>query len=363
MTLRDSEFGPRAVIDTDALKHNLSVVRLRAPQSKVMAVVKANAYGHGIVPTARALIGADAFGVARLPEALALRAAGLAHPIVLLEGVFSRDEIDAAAAHRLEIVVHSFEQLDLLERWRGSRTLRAWIKIDTGMNRLGFRLDDFALALQRLRACTALRDAPRLMTHLACADAIDDARTNTQIARFRKIADVLRLERSIANSAGLLAWPDARVEWVRPGLMLYGIAPFSAQMGAELGLRAAMTLATRLIAIRNVAIGEQAGYGGTWQATRESRIGIAAIGYGDGYPRQLRSGAPVRVRNRELKIAGRVSMDMIAIDLEDFTDAQIGDVVTLWGGLLPVERVADAAGTIPYELVCGISQRVTVEYR
>jgi alanine racemase len=362
MSLRDSDSGPRALIDSGALKHNLGVVRTCAPQSKVMAVVKANAYGHGIVPTARALSGADAFGVARLPEALALRTAGLAHPIVLLEGVFEREELDAAAAHRLEIVVHSWEQIDLLEAWRGTRSLRAWLKVDTGMNRLGFRLEEFTVALQRLRAIPALRDAPRLMTHLACADVVGDSRTTTQIAKFRSIADELSLERSVANSAGLLAWPDARVEWVRPGLMLYGIAPFPNQVGTDLGLKSAMTLSTRLIAVRRVAAGEEVGYGGAWRAARDLRIGIAAIGYGDGYPRQIGNGSPVWVCERELKIAGRVSMDMIAIDLEGALDARVGDNVTLWGGPLPVERMADCAGTIPYELVCGISQRVTVEY-
>ncbi|HYM34163.1 MAG TPA: alanine racemase, partial [Steroidobacteraceae bacterium] len=244
MTLKDSDFGPRAIIDSNALKHNLRIVRERAPNSKVLAVVKANAYGHGIVPTARALSGADAFGVARLNEALALRTAGLAHPIVLLEGVFTRDELDAAAAHRLEIVLHSFDQLELLDAWRGSRPMRVWLKIDTGMNRLGFRVDDFDQALQRLRTCKALRDPPRLMTHLACAEEIQNARTSTQIKKFRDLVDAYALERSIANSAGLFAWPDARVEWVRPGLMLYGLSPFANQTGVELGLQAAMSLTT-----------------------------------------------------------------------------------------------------------------------
>jgi len=326
-------------------------------------VVKANGYGHGLVPTARALGGADAFGVARLSEALALRGAGLAHPLVLLEGVFTHGELDLAAAHRLEIVVHSFEQLSMLEAWRGSRSLRVWLKVDTGMNRLGVRMDDFALALQRLRACASLRDAPRLMTHLACADELDNPRTEVQIEKFRQIADSLALERSIANSAGLLAWPNARAEWVRPGLMLYGIAPFANQTGADLGLQVAMTLTTRLIAIRDLVAGEEVGYGSTWRAQQATRIGIAAIGYGDGYPRQIPSGSPVLVRDQALKIAGRVSMDMIAIDLTGFAAAQVGDRVELWGAGLPAEKIADCARTIPYELVCGISQRVSVEYR
>jgi alanine racemase len=355
--------GPSAIIDSSALRHNLSVVRKQAPHSKVMAVIKANAYGHGIVPTARALIGADAFGVARLAEALALREHGIGQRIVLLEGVFSLDELTAAAAHGLDIVVHSFEQLALLRSWHGSRQLHAWLKIDTGMNRLGFRLSDFAPAWQQLLACTSIAAAPRLMTHLACADQRASAVTQTQLTKFRAIADTLGLERSAANSAGLLAWPDAQMEWVRPGLMLYGISPFVDAAAAEFALRPAMTLVTPLIAIRNVEAGECVGYGGTWTATHASRIGIAAIGYGDGYPRQIGSGSPVIVNNTECSIAGRVSMDMIAVDLANVPNAKVGDEVTLWGRGLPVEQMAACAGTIPYELVCGISQRVTVDYR
>jgi alanine racemase len=356
-------WGPRAIIDSAALRHNLAVVRKQAPQSKVMAVIKANAYGHGIVPTARALIGADAFGVARLPEALMLRAHGLGQRIVLLEGVFALDELDAVAAQGLEIVVHSFEQLALLRVWRGMRQLHVWLKIDTGMNRLGFRLADFANAWQQLTACTSVAAVPRLMTHLASADERDSELTHRQLAQFQSVADSLGLERSIANSAGLLAWPEARVEWVRPGLMLYGISPFADAEAKEFGLRPVMTLLTPLIAIRDVKAGEHVGYGGTWCAGSDARIGIAAIGYGDGYPRQIGTGSPVLVNDVQCSIAGRVSMDMIAIDLSAMPTAKVGDEATLWGAGLPVERMAACAGTIPYELVCGISQRVAVEYR
>jgi alanine racemase len=328
-----------------------------------MAVIKANAYGHGIVPTARALIGADAFGVARLPEALALRENGLGQRIVLLEGVFAAEELDAVAAHGLEIVVHSFEQLALLRAWRGSRQLHVWLKVDTGMNRLGFRMPDFALAWQQLRACVSVATGPRLMTHLASADERESSRTAEQVAKFLSVADALGLERSVANSAGLLAWPDARMEWVRPGLMLYGISPFTDAPASEFQLRPAMTLLTPLIAVREVKAGERVGYGGTWAVPVDGRIGIAAIGYGDGYPRQIGSGSPVLVNNVECRIAGRVSMDMIAIDLAPVPTAKVGDEVTLWGAGLPVERMAVCAGTLAYELVCGISQRVSVEYR
>jgi alanine racemase len=351
----DSSFGPRAIISGAALRHNLGVVRRRAPRSKVMAVIKANAYGHGVIPAARALIGADAFGVARLSEALALREQGFGQTIVLLEGVFTREELDAAAAQNLEMVVHTPEQLALLHAWRGSKQVHVWLKVDTGMNRLGFRVEEFASAWNALRDCASVANS--------CADAPSGAHTAAQLEKFSALAKDLGAERSIANSAGLLAWPQAQVEWVRPGLMLYGISPFADDDAAAHDLRPAMMLATRLIAVRDVKAGETVGYGGTWRAQRDARIGIAAVGYGDGYPRQIASGSPVLVGTVEATLAGRVSMDMIAIDLSTVPNAAVGDAVTLWGEGLPVERMARCAGTIPYELVCGISQRVTVEHR
>jgi alanine racemase len=359
----DSRFGPRALISGAALRHNLGVVRRRAPRSKVMAVIKANAYGHGVVQAARSLISVDAFGVARLQEALSLREHGLGQTIVLLEGVFSEDELSAAAEQNLQLVVHSPEQLALLQSWRGSRQVHVWLKVDTGMNRLGFRSEDFAAAWQSLRACNSVASAPRIMTHLACADEPGGEHTKEQLRKFSALTSGLGAERSIANSAGLLAWPESQAEWVRPGLMLYGISPFADDEASAHDLRPAMNLVTRLIAVRDVKAGETVGYGGSWCAQRDARIGIAAVGYGDGYPRQIGSGSPVRVGNVEATLAGRVSMDMIAIDLTLSPQATVGDPVTLWGDDLPVERMARCAGTIPYELVCGISQRVAVEYR
>jgi alanine racemase len=356
-------WGPRAIVDSGALRHNLGVVRRYAPRSKVMAVIKANAYGHGLVPTARALIGADAFGVARLAEGLALRDQGLGQRIVLLEGVFSKDELDTVALHGFEIVVHSPQQIELLRDWRGVKQHHVWIKVDSGMNRLGFRIEDFPAAWQALNECPSVSAKPRLMTHLASADERDSQHTDAQVSRFRVLVEKLGVERSAANSAGLLAWPQAHMEWVRPGVMLYGVSPFADGVGAAFDLRAAMTLCTRLIAVRLVKPGERVGYGGSWVAGTASRIGIAAIGYGDGYPRQIGSGSPVLVAGQRCKIAGRVSMDMIAIDLANAQSAQVGDDVTLWGQGLPVEEMATCAATIPYELICGVSQRVTVEYR
>ena len=357
------QFGPCATVDRNALRHNLAQVRRCAPTSRVMAVVKANAYGHGIVPVAKALISADAFGVARLGEALALREAGLGNPIVLLEGVFSVEELAAAAEHGLELVVHSFEQLEMLDAWQPTRRLHVWFKLDTGMNRLGFRLEHFGEAWARLTRSTAVAARPRLMTHLASADETTTAYTGGQIRRFRELADDIGLERSIANSAGLLAWPEARLEWVRPGLALYGISPFDDRWASDLGLQPAMTLATQLIAIRDVKAGETVGYGGAWRAERDTRVGIAAIGYGDGYPRHAVNGTPVRVRDKLVQLIGRVSMDMIALDLSAMSDAAVGDPVILWGEGLPAEDVANYASTIPYELVCAVNQRVAMEYK
>jgi alanine racemase len=325
-----------------------------------MAIVKANAYGHGLVATAKALVTADAFGVARLEEGLMLREAGIHAPTVLLEGVFNRDELEAAALERFELVVHTFEQIELLEASSASKDFHVWVKVDTGMNRLGFRPDDLPAAWQRLT-----RLAPkqlRLMTHLAAAEARDKTMTLEQIDRFEALSAQLTVERSIANSAGLILWDDARVDWVRPGLMLYGISPIPNVLASDLDLRPAMTLATQLISVRRVPAGETVGYNGTWSAPRESKIGIAAVGYGDGYPRNMRTGTPVLVNSIETEIVGRVSMDMIAIDLTDM-DAAVGDRVVLWGEGLPAERIAPYADTIAYELVCGISQRVAVEWK
>lgn len=354
--------GPCAMIDCVALRHNLGVVRSTAPGSKVLAVVKANAYGHGIVPVAQALLAADAFGVARLKEAVALREAGIGQPIVLLEGVFSHADLDVAAQLNFEIVVHSFTQLLALESWAGARRLSVWCKIDTGMNRLGFRMDEFAAAWSRLRAGAHVQQL-RVMTHLADADARDQTRTPQQLARFDALVRDLNVERSIGNSAGLVAWPETRVEWVRPGLMLYGMSPFADAVAADLDLRPAMTLVTPLIAVRSVRAGEEVGYGGVWRAARDTRVGIAAVGYGDGYPRHARIGTPVWAGGQIRPLIGRVSMDMIAIDLGMDSALDSGEPVILWGQPLPAERVASCADTIPYELVCGISQRVAMRYR
>lgn len=352
--------APRAVVDTGALRFNLAEVRRRAPQARVMAVIKANAYGHGLVGAARALADADAFAVARIEEAVALREAGLGQRIVLLEGAFDPGQLPLAASLGLDIVIHSREQLEMLEATPLPHPVETWLKVDTGMNRLGFRPEEAPEAAARLAACAWVATPPRLMTHLACADERDAGTTDRQMRHFAAAVTGLPGERSIANSAGLLWRPDSHADWVRPGIMLYGVSPFAAQTGAGLGLRPAMQLLSTVIAVRTVRRGERVGYGGTWIAATDSRVAIAAIGYGDGYPRRLPSGTPALVRGRRVPLAGRISMDMIALDVTQLPEACVGDEVELWGGGLPVEELAGLADTIPYELLCGVTQRVGV---
>jgi alanine racemase len=348
----------RATVDVAALQHNLQAVRRLAPGARVMAVVKANAYGHGLVGTGRALKAADAFAVARIEEGIALRNAGLDNPIVLLEGVLDAGQLPLAASLAFELVVHSAEQLAMIEGAQLPRPIQVWLKLDTGMNRLGFPPDAVRGAAARLSACAGVAPGVRMMTHLACADERDAGVTDAQLEAFAAALGDLPGERSIANSAGLLWRADTHADWVRPGIVLYGVSPFADRTGSQLGLRPAMALMSTVIAVRNVLRGQRVGYGGIWTARDDSRIAIAAIGYGDGYTRRLDHGAPVLVRGRRAPLAGRISMDMIAVDVTLIPEASVGDEVTLWGAGLPVEEIAGLADTIPYELVCAVAQRV-----
>ncbi len=353
-----------ATVDTVALKHNLQVVREWAPHSRVMAFIKANAYGHGLVAVARALESADSFAVARVDEALTLRQAGIDKRTVLLEGVFDREQLDAAGAAGFELVVHTVEQIDLLRAAATGVRFNVWLKLDSGMNRLGFKGAAFDAALAALSALPGVQSPVNLFTHLASADSPELAATADQLARFADAAGSLPGERSIANSAGILSFPEAQADWVRPGLLLYGVSPFAGTIGADYGLLPVMTLHSHVIAVKDVAVGEQVGYGGEWTAGRPTRLAVAAVGYGDGYPRSLASGSPVLVNGERAPLAGRVSMDMIGIDVTGLKHApQLGDPVILWGAGLPVEEIAVWANTIPYELLCGISQRVGATLR
>jgi alanine racemase len=360
----------RALIDTAALRHNLGTIRAYAPGAKVMAVVKANAYGHGLVTTALALADADSFAVARLEEGIALRSAGVRAPIVLLEGVFSAEQLAEAAHHGFELVVHDPLQLKLLEAYRGAERFIAWIKIDTGMNRLGFRPEAFADAMTRARNLPVPALELRVMTHLARADEIAEKMTGAQLQRFQSaLADagvaegVGKLVTSIGNSAAILGWPKGQGDWVRPGLALYGVSPFANETAYSHGLKPAMTLETTVLTVRQVKRGETVGYAGAWKAERDSTIAILAAGYGDGLPRHLANGTPVLIDGARHELVGRVSMDMIAVDVTAAPKVVTGTKAIIWGADLPVEEIATHADTIPYELLCGVSQRVPLELK
>lgn len=352
-----------ATIDLDAIAHNLARVRTLAPDARVMAAVKAEAYGHGAVPVARALqrAGVDALAVACLEEALQLRAAGLRTPIVLLEGALSPGEARVAVDEGFSMVMHAPWQLELLRQLPGDGLLHLWVQIDSGMHRLGFPPDEARAVYAALQAL------PRVMlcgwmTHLACADDPQSPMTQRQVALFENAVSGLPGDRSVANSAGLIDVPAAHDEWVRPGLMLYGASPFAARSAAALDLQPAMQLDSRIIALHDIAAGETVGYGGTWRAERPTRIAVVAAGYADGIHRALPSGTPVCLKDRRVPMVGRVSMDMITLDVTGVAGVRVGDAVTLWGGPLPVEEVAAKAGTIAYELFCGLSHRVRYRY-
>ncbi|WP_455203763.1 alanine racemase [Kaarinaea lacus] len=350
----------QAIINLSALQHNLRVAKRAAPSTKNLAVIKANGYGHGIVRVANALHEADAFAVASLEEALTLRQAGVTKSILLLEGFFSEAELSEIQQQQLDIVIHHESQLQVLKKHSArlaSSPLNVWLKIDTGMHRLGFAPEYVQTAWQQLQSNPAVA-AVTLMTHLANADDRNDDFTLQQLQLFDACTKQWAVPRSIANSAGILAWPTSHADIVRPGIMLYGSTPFISGTGEGYELQPVMTLTTELIAINRLKQGDRVGYGGQWVCPEDMSVGVAAIGYGDGYPRHATTGTPVLVNRRRTQIVGRVSMDMVCVDLRGLPAAQVGDSVVLWGDGLPIEEVARHAATISYELMCGVSQRV-----
>jgi len=349
-----------ADINREALQHNLSVVRTLAPNSKVMAVIKANAYGHGIEQVARALDTVDSLAVARISEAMDVRYAGIDKPVVLLEGVMRPNELGIASKYNLEIVVHREDQITALEHYSGVGRFNTWVKIDTGMNRLGFDPDAMPAAIERLKKLKCVRTPIRIMSHFASADLTDRSMSEHQLKQFAAATEGVEGECTFANSAGILNYPSSHADWVRPGAMLYGLSPIQGKTGADLGLKPVMTLWSRVIAVKPVKAGKTIGYAGTYTAPEDTCIGIIAAGYGDGYPWRTASGTPVLVNGQSYPLVGRVSMDMIAVDLGASTTVKEGDKSVLWGQGLPVEVIAQSAGSIPYELVCGISKRVRV---
>lgn len=365
----------RARISLSAWRHNLDLLKKAAPRAKLLAVIKANAYGHGAVQAARTLGAADAFGVARLGEALELRRAGIRHEIVLMEGVFSDLELEYALVHELDLVVHEPTQLDMLARLATRSAITRppviWIKLDTGMGRLGFSPADLSVVYARLRRLSSVGEI-RVMTHFACADEPASDMTALQAARFDAAMRQLEADCALtqtptpmialANSAAILQWPEIHADWVRAGIALYGSSPLATRSAAALGLRPVMTLETHVIALRDIAAGDSVGYGATWRAPRASRIAVLAAGYADGVPRQLPSGAPVLVEGHRVPLVGRVSMDMITVNVTDLPQVTVGSRAVLWGEGLSVDEVAAAAGTIAYELLCRVTRRVPLEY-
>lgn len=345
----------QALIDLRAFGHNYQLAKRLAVSARAWAVIKANGYGHGAVALAQALPNADGFAVASLEEAVELRDAGITQRILLLGGYFELSELGEVARLDLDTVIHSLEQLQLLEAACVDVPLRLWLKLDTGMHRLG--LD----AAQLPQAVGRLQDGGHqlhLMTHFACADDPDSPTTARQLRCFKAMTAQWGWPASLANSAALIARPDTRADWVRPGIMLYGSSPFVKEHPIQTELQPVMTLSSRLVAIREIATGDAVGYGETWRAARPSRIGTVAIGYGDGYPRHTPSGTPVLINGCRVALAGRVSMDSICVDLTDLPDARVGDEAVLWGRGLDIGEIARAAGTISYELLTGVTARV-----
>ncbi|MEO1903812.1 MAG: alanine racemase [Alcanivorax sp.] len=346
--------GTRLELRPGALAHNARRARALAGGARVFAMVKANGYGHGLGLAARALAHqVDGLGVALMEEAQALRHLGLAHPLLVAEGFFDADELALAARLHAEVVVHSPWQVDLLVAQ--PRPVGVWLKVNTGMNRLGMAPDLARAQAARLRGLKGVR-LLGVMSHFACADAADDTRTASQLALARALATELRVPLSAANSAALIRYPEARADRVRPGIMLYGSSPFAWRAAADLDLRPTQRFSARLIAINPVQAGDSVGYGATWTADGPGRVGVVAVGYGDGYPRHAPNGTPVAVNGHRTRLAGRVSMDMLTVDLNGI-DARVGDEVELWGDVVGADEVAAACGTISYELFCQITAR------
>lgn len=345
----------QANISASALQHNLAIVRQHAKTAKIMAVIKANGYGHGLIHVAHALSRADAFATLNLSEAIDLREAGFEQDILLLEGVFDKEELRIAASFEISLVIHNFKQVEMLQTSQLARAVNVYLKMNTGMNRLGFKPSAYLSAYQQLKACSNVGHIT-LMTHFATAD--EEKGVATPLARFREVTNSLDAPVSLANSATILRYPEAHTDWVRPGIMLYGATPISSTPAKTFNLKPAMQFSSEIIAIQTLAAGESAGYGERFTATKETRIGIVACGYADGYPRHAPNGTPIAVDGIVTKTLGRVSMDMLFCDLTNVSAADVGSSVELWGNTVPVDAVAEASGTVGYELLCAIAPRV-----
>lgn len=344
----------RALIDLDALRHNYHYIR-QQHGGRALAVIKANAYGHGALRCAQALkADADGFAVAFLDEALPLRHAGIKQPILVLEGAFDSHELMQARNLGLSLVVHHEEQLRMLEDAPPGPTIDIWLKMNSGMNRAGFNGDQMRAAWQRLKTCHHVRNIT-LMSHFARADELDSEATEAQIKAFDEACAGLASPQSLCNSAAALAWPSARRDWARPGIALYGAHP-CLPAGTASPLKPVMTLESSVIAIRELSAGAPLGYGARYHCERPARVGLVPVGYADGYPRSAPDGTPVTIDGRKSRLIGRISMDMLTVDLSDLPQASIGSRVELWGAQVPINDVATRAGTIAYELLCNVKR-------
>jgi alanine racemase len=331
----------------------------RLSSGRIMAVIKANAYGHGLLRVAEALDEAEGVALLDVRDAVHLREAGSRQTILLLEGFFSLDDLQLIAEYDLATVIHNEQQLVSLDAYPRRGTLQVWLKVNSGMNRLGFTPEEIPAVMERLKSHRAVRDVT-LMTHFSHAD--EAAGVVEQLERFNGLTAAYRAPRSMANSAALLRYPATHGDWVRPGIMLYGASPFAGTTAQQLGLKPVMTLSSEIISMREIKTGESVGYAGLFRAEQGMRIGTVACGYADGYPRHATTGTPILVNGQRTRTLGRVSMDMLSVDLSNVTDAKVGSRVVMWGEGLPVEEVAQAAGTISYELLCAVTARVPLNY-
>lgn len=348
----------KATISLSALEHNLAVAKSKAPQSKIMAVVKANGYGHGLLNAAKGLKAADGYAILGLDEALTLRAAGYKQTILMLEGFFSSDELPVISEQSISIVVHSLKQVEMLESVNLAVPIDIHLKMNIGMNRLGFKPQDFELALARLKACKNVADIT-LMGHFATAD--ESLGIAKPLAVFKQAAQSHQHPHSLANSAALLRFPEAHADWVRAGIMLYGTSPITEDSASQFDLKPVMQFTSQIISVQTLDAGESLGYGHRFTAIEKTRIGVVACGYADGYPRHAPNGTAIAVAGKLTQTLGRVSMDMLFVDITAIPEAEIGSDVEMWGDIVSVDDVAHSAGTISYELLCAVAPRVPLK--
>ena len=348
----------QAIIDLHALRENYRLAKQRASNSRAYAVIKANAYGHGMLTIANALsMDADGFAVACLDEAVALREAGILLPILVLEGAMDSNECQVAFDLDLELAVHQQQQLHWITLAKGS--IKVWIKVDTGMHRLGFAVQDVPAVVSDLRLQSNVSQI-HLMSHFSCADEIGHPFNQVQLDQMHTLSP-MKLPWSMSNSAALLTLPSSHGESVRPGIMLYGASPIVGGTGQDFDLQAVMTLQSEVIAMNSLKAGESVGYGRSFTVSRDTQIAVVAIGYGDGYPRSAKAGTPVLIKGKKCPLVGRVSMDMLTVDVTE-ANVQLGDTVTLWGTGLSADEVATHCNTLSYELFCRLTSRVKFQY-